>query len=237
MTIANDGKVKVPSSIHTSDSTSLAVQDINGTAVGFGQLYLNRDDTATVDQVVFGKNGAQVGKIQTTGTGTLYNTGGAGGGIDFSGTSQTSATGASMSSELLDDYEEGTWTPDLQFGTASSGITYNDRGGRYTKIGDTVHVIFRCYLSNKGSATGHARLSGFPFSIASVTGGVFQLLPSRGQLGSNDEAMHLYMDSSYGTAPKFYKNDWDGSGNITSTNLDFQNNSEIECCFTYFTNS
>jgi len=137
----------------------------------------------------------------------------------------------------LDDYEEGTWTPDLQFGTSNSGITYSSRAGRYTKIGDVVHVMFRCYLTSKGSSTGHARLTGFPYSIATVTGGVFHSISSRGQIGSNDEPMYLYMESSYGTSPKFYMNDWDGSGNSAVNQGEFQNNSEIEACFTYYTNS
>ncbi len=145
--------------------------------------------------------------------------------------------GDTASANSLDDYEEGTWTPDLQFGTSNSGITYSSRAGRYTKIGDVVHVMFRCYLTSKGSSTGHARLTGFPYSIATVTGGVFHSISSRGQLGSNDEPMYLYMDSSYGTSPKFYMNDWDGSGNSGVNQGEFQNNSEIEACFTYYTNS
>ena len=45
-------------------------------------------------------------------------------GIDFSATGNGSGT---MSSELLDDYEEGSWTPDLQFGGAKVGISYNNQ--------------------------------------------------------------------------------------------------------------
>ena len=60
-------------------------------------------------------------------------------GIDFSTTSDASATGATMSSELLDDYEEGTWTPLL----VSPGITSATVGvfsADYTKIGRVVHI-------------------------------------------------------------------------------------------------
>ena len=58
----------------------------------------------------------------------------AGAGIDFSATDDTAATGASATSELFDDYEEGTWTPTSETGT----IDYT--GAKYTKIGNIVHL-------------------------------------------------------------------------------------------------
>ena len=58
----------------------------------------------------------------------------AGGGIDFSATSDASG----MSSELLDDYEEGSFTP--QFDGLSNTPSYAARNGRYTKIGRYVHI-------------------------------------------------------------------------------------------------
>ena len=59
-------------------------------------------------------------------------------GIDFSATGGPSnGTG---SSELFDDYEEGTWTPGMAFGGGSSGITYSSRSGSYVKIGRFVYL-------------------------------------------------------------------------------------------------
>jgi len=60
-------------------------------------------------------------------------------GIDFSATGNISGT----QSELLDDYEEGTWTPEINGGYSS--ISYhNPRIGYYTKVGN--HVSFQLYL-------------------------------------------------------------------------------------------
>jgi hypothetical protein len=84
-------------------------------------------------------------------------------GIDFSATSHP----AGMTSELLSDYEEGTWTPALAFGGASVGLTYNARAGTYTKIGRLVHCFARLSLSAKGSSAGSATISGVPFTSAS----------------------------------------------------------------------
>lgn len=72
----------------------------------------------------------------------------------------------SADANRLDDYEEGSWTPNLLFGGASTGITYTTRIGTYTKIGNLVHVEVDITLSSKGSATGSATLSGVPFAAA-----------------------------------------------------------------------
>jgi parallel beta-helix repeat protein len=70
---------------------------------------------------------------------------------------------ASADPNQLDDYEEGTWVPDLTFGNASTGITYASQNGRYTKIGRVVSFVGEISLSSKGSATGIARVSSLPF--------------------------------------------------------------------------
>lgn len=84
----------------------------------------------------------------------------AGKGIDFSANSH--ATG--MTSELLDDYEKGTWTPAFEwFGSASTGLAYTSTG-TYVKVGDLVHYYAKVTLSNKGSDSGIASITNVPFS-------------------------------------------------------------------------
>lgn len=100
----------------------------------------------------------------------------AGKGIDFS--ADPSAPG--MTSELLDDYEEGTFTPTILFGGASVGVTYASQTGTYTRIGRQVTLQFDVRLSNKGSSTGAWQIGGFPFAsgtvgtgnLSYITGGV-----------------------------------------------------------------
>lgn len=79
-------------------------------------------------------------------------------GIDFSATSGTGT------SELLADYEEGTWTPTISFSGGSAGITYSSQSGRYTRIGRQVTLLFDVRLSNKGSSSGPWEIGGFPFT-------------------------------------------------------------------------
>jgi hypothetical protein len=84
-----------------------------------------------------------------------------GSGIDFSATSGTGT------SELFDDYEEGTWTPDLLNGT---GITYNSRSGNYTKIGNFVHVTASIDVSNSDTTDASAiTIGGLPFNASNDT--------------------------------------------------------------------
>ena len=80
----------------------------------------------------------------------------------------------------LDDYEEGTWTPNLFFGGAQVGMTFSERNGYYVKIGGLVWIGFRLIVTNKGSSVGTATISGLPFAEAGSLnlGGVFQYFAS-----------------------------------------------------------
>jgi hypothetical protein len=79
-------------------------------------------------------------------------------GIDFSADSSA----AGMTSELLDDYEEGTFTPNLTFGGANVDMV-GTFTGNYTKIGKQVTVDIRVVLTAKGASTGIAVIGGLPF--------------------------------------------------------------------------
>ena len=75
-------------------------------------------------------------------------------GIDFSANADSSATGASTTSELLDDYEEGTFTP------AGTGINTGTSVGIYTKIGNVCHT--QMWIHANGSTDG--TITGLPFN-------------------------------------------------------------------------
>jgi hypothetical protein len=79
-------------------------------------------------------------------------------GIDFS---LTPGTGTS---ELLNDYEEGIWTPGFIFDGGNTGITYNVQVGTYTKIGNRVFFQGRVTLSSKGVDVGSVFIDGLPFT-------------------------------------------------------------------------
>jgi len=89
----------------------------------------------------------------------------AGHGIDFSGTSNVTGT----SSELLDDYEEGTFVPTFEGdGAAASGQSYGSTTAHYVKVGSLVHVAFDFRLTNKGTTAGsYLVIRGLPFPCLS----------------------------------------------------------------------
>jgi hypothetical protein len=148
-----------------SDGTLVNIKRTGGTSVY--QLMGNTDNNLgyigyeTKEFVFYPNNTKTVGITTNTGI-KLYN----GAGIDFS----ASSNAAGMTSELLSDYEEGTWTPTVIFGGNSTGITYNAQTGGYIKIGSQVTVWFYLSLSNKGSSTGDSKIASLPFTNSSVPG-------------------------------------------------------------------
>ena len=84
----------------------------------------------------------------------------AGKGIDFSATSDGSGT---STSELLDDYEEGTWTGTLKGSTTdpSSAVTET---GYYTKIGNQVTAQLAFTNVDTTGAAGSVTVTGLPYA-------------------------------------------------------------------------
>ncbi len=86
----------------------------------------------------------------------------AGKGIDFSATSNGSGT---TSSEILNDYEEGTFTPVIVGGSSAGTATYTDQNGKYTKIGNVVY--FRADVIWSGhTGLGTLKITGLPFTTS-----------------------------------------------------------------------
>ena len=85
----------------------------------------------------------------------------AGHGIDFS----AQAANGGATAELLDHYEEGTWTPTIASDAAATA--YTTQLGFYTRIGSICHVSATVQISNLGSFAGAViNLQGFPFTIS-----------------------------------------------------------------------
>ena len=130
-------------------------------------------------------------------------------GINFSAYA-TSASGSGSpdpSSNLLDDYEEGTWTPTSAIGTIAAGTC------SYTKIGRLVTATFA--LTFPTSSTGGAQyLSGLPFTSINIdaTGGVAWGY----QTFSTDDGPVVSVDKQ-ATVVKFYTEN--GSTSLTDTQL------------------
>jgi hypothetical protein len=84
-------------------------------------------------------------------------------GIDFSATANGSGT---TSSEILDDYEEGTWVPTFGAETSNPTMTYLTQVGRYTKVGNLVTAYCQIITATRSGGSGHLTLDGLPFTVA-----------------------------------------------------------------------
>ena len=99
-------------------------------------------------------------------------------GIDFS------ATAGTGTSELFDDYEEGTWTPTYVASTTNPTFSsYGLQTGYYTKVGELVYVSARLRTNGYNSdGAGNLRIGGLPFASASIatlgSGGAISILGS-----------------------------------------------------------
>jgi len=133
-----------------------------------GFLSIMADNASGVIKFSAGGN-TERARIDSSGNLTISNgnliVGTAGKGIDFSITSSGSGT---MTSELLADYEEGTFTPAVTY-SGTNTPTYGSQLGRYTKIGRIVQI--QIFLSwNESGSTGNLTVTGLPFtSVNAVT--------------------------------------------------------------------
>ena len=92
-------------------------------------------------------------------------------GIDFAAFTDGSVAGTTTS-QVLNDYEEGTWTP-AYTGSGGGAASYNLQSGSYTKVGRLVTVFFRLVVNGVGTlAAGTIRLTGQPFTM-STTGSIY----------------------------------------------------------------
>ena len=86
-------------------------------------------------------------------------------GIDFSATSD--ATG--VTSELLDDYEEGTFAVTLTASTGTITIATANDTLVYTKVGRVVHCQGTINVTSVSSPTGTLTMVGLPFAGGTLT--------------------------------------------------------------------
>ena len=121
-----------------------------------GNLVFDARNDSSDGQYIFrgygGGSSSEYLRINTSGNIKFKN---AGQGIDFSATSGTGT------SELFDDYEEGTWTPTLNAYAGTPTVS-----GYYVKIGQMVYVECSVALDGTSDSSGYI-IDGLPFTMAS----------------------------------------------------------------------
>ena len=162
-----------------------------------------------------------VGNIKLSGNVVVAN----GQGIDFAATSGTGT------SELLADYEEGTWTATMVPSTSGT-ITLSSNGGTYTKIGRTVTINAALKVASVSSPVGYFTITGLPFSGGA--GATFRC--SISILGDAMETtMTTSLTASMQSGSILYVFKYSGTGSQANCAQDVKANSEFFIGGTYLT--
>jgi hypothetical protein len=166
---------------------------------------------------------------QTLSTGNVV-IGTSGKGIDFSATPNTGT------SELLADYEEGSWTPVVAGGTTAGTYTYSAvQAGQYTKVGRIVTAT--CSLYNIGvtsAGTGGLTITGLPYTASSNSAN------NRGLVGVTwlrnfSTAHNNIITITSGTVIYFlYDNNGTGGGTDYPVTEIVNGSSQIGCTVVYY---
>ena len=117
----------------------------------------------------------------------------AGKGIDFS----ADGNAAGMTSELLDDYEEGTWTPTINTTNNDATITYTYQTAHYIKVGALVFVgVWLEFRATSIGTGGNIFLKSLPFAMpASARRMGVAIGSASGFVATNPTAL-IYLESA-----------------------------------------
>jgi len=138
----------------------------DSTSINTGQIiYRNASDS-----MAFSTNGSEAIRIDSSGNLGLGTTAPSQK-LDVVGSIEVSDgiyIGGTGTANKLDDYEEGTWTPQITDTSGNNATMGNISAnfGKYTKIGNTVFVTARVNVASNTGLTGSNRadLSGLPFT-------------------------------------------------------------------------
>lgn len=162
---------------------------------------------------VFTSGGFSIGSTTDPGAGNLsLGTGNlvigtSGKGIDFS------ATPGTGTSELLADYEEGTFTPSITGG--ATGVSYTTQSGTYTKVGRLVTFRLNLVMS-AATANGTAfKVGGLPFTVG-IQGGAGFAYDNGAWTGSATTNMPMAFVGAGGTEITFFQGN---GGQVVGTDL------------------
>lgn len=190
--------------IHFADGTS-------GQDRYRGYITYHHNDGTNANYMAFGTD--DVERLRITSDGKLVLPTGSPG-IQFGSPDNPAASGGiDISSQTLDDYEEGTWTPVIKSGTNTISYTGGHQRFHYTKIGSLVTVTFTLNGAvTSGTTGGGFKIEGLPFLSKNISnlrtiGTIFNYYgsglrasawPNFVHLDSNSTTVDIYTKTSAG---------------------------------------
>lgn len=144
---------------------------------------------------------------------------------------KTFSNGINLGGTNLTVYEEGTWTPAIRFGSASTGITYSTQVGTYTRVGNIVTAKCRIILTSKGTSVGSLDMTGLPYAASSSANDVAM---ARWTNMATSYVAYFVLTQSSSTVLTFRAlTAASGTGGTTPADTDFNNNSTLVFTIVY----
>ena len=145
-TINADGLVTLGSASNSTNNNGLYLGGQNGSL----NIYTTRYNTDCFQVLNTTGSGSNIA-IKFEGNGSAWFTGSLG--IGGSGTSNT-----------MDEYEEGTYTPKMYAGTGTTEPAYSWRYGQYVRIGEVVHVWGALGINGSMPSCSQAYMGNLPYN-------------------------------------------------------------------------
>ena len=222
--IASDGDVfmtKTSSSYTTVGHEFLDSGRAFHTANGGKALSLVRNSSNGAIMDFYNSSGSEVGSIETAASGI---------GIKLGGTA---------SANLLDDYEEGTWTATLSGTGSSSGQGYDNQTMQYTKIGRVVYLTGMLDMNSLGTLGGdYLKITGLPFTPDSSNSNSYQPITTHHVNVSGDTTGAHFGWTVYASNSFMYVFEHThGGATQATTSGDYENGTTVGCSGAYITAS
>ena len=147
--------------------------------------------------------------------------------------------GGTGSSNKLDDYEEGTFSPSFNGSSSNPSVTYTSQNGIYVKIGNMVYLSMGLNWSAFSGGSGNLRLGGLPFEPNNANS-----MRAVGSISYSDAFTGL--SNAYGLEPHtnipsaaagtyfYYKNATGNIANYIDTS-DVKSSGSLQVCLIYRT--
>jgi len=244
------------------DANKVKIEDGDTLEVVNGSQTINR--TGDGDLIAFQKGGADSGSISIESSGTAFDGESGHAGLKmFLGSVASRQNGADVdnlidlgwtggrfkdiyiggglyvggtgSANKFDDYEEGTWTPGINYAGNNTNATMNQSSGTYVKLGRQVFCSFMLYIGNKNGGTGDVFLTGLPFTAV-------DLISNTSIEGNGIISYYYGLSASVhtqsiaviqgGTTAEIYTGA-SGTNSTRATVSHYDNNAQIRGSFTY----
>ena len=217
----------------------------NNNSGASGGMELGWDGTQVVLQSIDRNGGGGFQPVLLSGSEVRSNSNikfnNSGNGIDFSADPDASG----RESELLDDYEHGTFTPTIKVEAQGSNAAIDNVSGTYVKVGKLVYAGFHADLNgvpSGRSSSAAIEFHGMPFtSLAEGSSGIEEHIGSvrchpvdnSSSLGASSEfILRMFDNNTYGRIEVRRSN-----GDLANASLYMRDNMQISAAITYRTAS